>query len=44
VVDAEQVHHRGLQVVHVHGIRHDVVAEVVGLAVHVAGLHAAAGE
>jgi N-sulfoglucosamine sulfohydrolase len=43
VVDAEQVQQRRVEVVHVHRVRDDVVAEVVGLAVDEPGLHAAAG-
>ena len=43
VVDAQAVQNRGLQIVDVHRIRDDVVAEVVGLAVRDAGLDAAAG-
>ena len=44
VVDAEAVEHRGVQVAEVDGVLGDVVAEVVGLAVFDAGLHAGAGE
>ena len=33
VIDAEQIQQRGLEVVHVHAVANDVVAEVVGLAV-----------
>ena len=33
VIDAEQMQQRGLEVVHVHAVTNDVVAEVVGLAV-----------
>ena len=43
VVDAEQVEQRGLEVVDVHRVAHDVVPELVGLAVRDAALHAAAG-
>ncbi len=42
MVDAEQVHDGGLEVVHMHRIPDDVVAEVVGLAVDRARLCAAA--
>ena len=43
VVDAQAVQDRGVQVVDVDGVVHDVVAEVVGLAERDAGLDAAAG-
>ena len=43
VVDAEQVQDGGLEVVDVHAAVGDVVAEVVGFAVDVAGPGAAAG-
>ena len=43
VVDAEQMEQRGLQVVHVHRVLYDVVAEVVGLPVGQSSLDAAAG-
>ena len=43
MIDAEEMQDGGVQVVHVHGILGHVVAEVVGLAVTGAGLHAAAG-
>ena len=44
VIDAEDVHDRRVQIVDVHRIADDVVAEVVGLTVRVAGLDAAAGQ
>ena len=43
VFDAEQVEERGLEVVHMHRIFDDVVAELVRLPVGEAGLDAAAG-
>ena len=43
VIDSQQVQERGVEVVDVQAIAGDVVAEFVGLAVHDAGLHAAAG-
>ena len=43
MVDAEEMQDGGVQVMHVHGILGHIVAEVVGLAVTGAGLHAAAG-
>ena len=43
MVDAEEMQDGGVQVMHMHGIFGHVVAEVVGLAVTGAGLHAAAG-
>ncbi len=43
VVDPEQVLHRGVEVVHVHRVLDDVVAELVGLAVDMAAFDAAAG-
>ena len=42
MVDTHEVQDGGVQVVHMHGILGDVVAEVVGLAVRGARLHAAA--
>jgi len=44
VVDAEQMQHRRVQVVDVDAILGDVVAEVVGRAVGIAGADAAAGQ
>src|SRR5437879_354543 len=41
--DAEQVHHRGVQVMHVDGVFDDVVAEVIGPAMDQAWLDATAG-
>src|SRR5437773_5396517 len=43
VVDAEQVQKRGLEVVDVHGVFHDVVAKFAGLSVNQSRLAAAAG-
>ena len=43
VVDPEEMQERRLEVVNMHRILHDVVAEVVGFAVHHAGLDAASG-
>ncbi len=43
VVEAEQVHDGGLEVVHVHLVLGNAEAEFVGAAVAKAGLHAAAG-
>ena len=43
VIDAHEVQDGGVQVVHVHGILGDVVAEFVGLAVTGTGFDAAAG-
>ena len=43
VVDAEEVLHRGVQVVHVDRVLDDVVAELVGLTVDMAAFDAAAG-
>ena len=43
VIQAELVEQRGVQIMNVDGIAGDVVAEVVGLAVHDAGPDAAAG-
>ena len=43
MVDAQKVKHRGVEIVDVHAILHDVVAVFVGLAVRRARLHAAAG-
>ena len=44
MVDAELLEQRGLQVAHMHRVFHDVVRELVGLAVDRAALDAAAGE
>ena len=44
VVNAEQVHDRGLEVVHVHGVLGRIVGEVITLAVRVTGLDACACE
>ena len=44
VVDAEEVEHRGMQVVDVDGVGGDVVGEVVGLAEGEAALDAGTGE
>ena len=44
VVDAQQMKHRGVQVVDVDHVLDGVVAELVGLAVGDAGLDAAAGQ
>ena len=38
VVDPETLKHRGVQVIYVDGVFHDVVGEVVGLAVFETGL------
>lgn len=43
VVDAHEVHERGLEVVHMYGVFDDVVAEVVGLAIAEAGFYACSG-
>ncbi len=43
VIDAHQVQQRGVEVMHMHGIAHDVVAKLVGLAVDEPALEAAAG-
>ena len=43
VLNAQEVQHCGVQVVHVHRVFHDVVAEVVGAPIHKARLDAAAG-
>src|SRR3990172_91505 len=43
-VQAEQVQNRGLQVADCHFVRRHEVTEIVRLAVHRAGLHAATGE
>ena len=43
MIDPEQMQDRGLQVVDVHSAFGDVEAEVVGLSVDIAALHAAAG-
>ena len=43
VIDAQALQDRRVQVVHMHGIRGDVVAEFVGRAVGYSGLDAAAG-
>ena len=43
VVDAEQVHQGGLEVVDVDGVLDDVVTEFVGFAIDGAGLDAGAG-
>ena len=43
MIDAHEVQDGGVQVVHVHGILGDVVAELVGLAIAGAGLAAATG-
>ena len=44
VVEAQQVHDRGLQIVDVDFVLDDAEAQFVGLAVVQAGFHAAAGE
>ena len=44
VLDAHEVHERGVEVVHMHRLVDDVVAVVVGFSVGDAGLRAAAGE
>lgn len=44
VVEAELVQQRRVQVMHMHAAIHDVVAELVGVAVHVPRAQAAAGE
>ena len=44
VVEAQCVQQRRVQVVDVHGVFDDVVAELVGFAVRVAGFDAAAGK
>lgn len=44
VIDAKQVQHRGLQVVHVHRVFSDVVAEIVGRTVRYPGANATAGK
>ncbi len=44
VINAEAVEEGGVEVVHVHRVFHDVVAEVIGLAVDGAGADATAGE
>src|SRR4029079_3183244 len=44
VVDAQHVQDRRLQVVHGHGVRNDVVAEIVRLAEHAPALHPSAGD
>ncbi len=43
VVDAHEVHERGLEVMHMYGVFDDVVAEVVGLAIAEAGFYACSG-
>jgi hypothetical protein len=43
VIDAEAVHQRGVQVMHVDGVTRDIVAVIIGLAVSHAGLDSAAG-
>ena len=43
VVDAHEVHERGLKVVHMNGVFDDVVAEVVGLAIAESGFYACSG-
>ena len=40
---AHEVHDRRVEVVHVYRVLHDVIAEVVGLAVNVTFLHAGTG-
>src|SRR6187401_2470667 len=42
VVHTEQMQHRGVEVMHVNAVFRDVVAELVGLAVHQTRLHATA--
>ncbi len=44
VIDAEAVEEGGVEVVHVHRVFHDVVAEVVGLAIDGSGADTTAGE
>ena len=42
MIDPQQVQHRGLKIVHMHRILHDVVTEIVGFAISNAGLYATA--
>ena len=44
VIDAQQVQHRGVQVVEVDLVLHRIIAVIVGGAVPVAGFYAAASE
>ena len=43
VINAEQMQHRGVQIVNVDAILDDVVSELVGLTVGRSGIHTAAG-
>jgi hypothetical protein len=42
VIDAQQMQHRGMKIMHVHGVLRDVVTEIVRLAEGKAGPNAAA--
>lgn len=44
VIEAQQVHRGGVEVVNVDGVFRDVVAEVIGLTVDVAAFDARSGE
>src|SRR5207249_8347560 len=44
VVEAQQMQHRGVQIMHVHQLLHDVVAKFIRAAVRDALLHAASRE
>ena len=44
VVKAQQMQHGGVEVVHMHRVLHDLVAEVIRHPVGGAGLHPAAGD
>ena len=44
VIDSKQVQQRGVQIVHVYRVLHDVVTEIIGAAVGHARLDAAAGQ
>src|SRR5262249_12554213 len=44
VVEAQEVEHRGVQIMDMHGFFHGLISEFVGGAVNVSRLYAAAGE